>query len=121
MVAPEDLEKELTLRQAVARYDDLRMQESIGAEPLAAAPALELIALGELIVRKAGYGRQLSVRAARASGASWSQIGTALGMSKQAAWEAHARWIDEQERQHSADPGTGLDVAQVAELRERLS
>jgi hypothetical protein len=120
MTTPDALEKQLTLRQAVGRYDDLRMRESIG-QALTPAEALELIALGELIVRKAGYGRQLSVRAARAAGASWSQIGAALGTSKQAAWEAHARWIDEQERQHADDPGAGLDGDQVAVLRQRLS
>ncbi|MGW2514135.1 Chromate resistance protein ChrB [Streptomyces scopuliridis] len=43
-----------------------------------------------------GYGRQLSVRSARKAGASWSQIGAALGTSKQTEWEAHSRWIDEQ-------------------------
>jgi len=38
--------------------------------------------------------RQLDVRAARRAGASWAAIGAALGTSKQAAWEAHNRWID---------------------------
>lgn len=121
MSTPEELEKQVTLRQAVVRYDELRMRESLGVEPLTAAEALEAIALGELIARKAGYGRQLSVRAARESGASWSLIGAAMGMSKQAAWEAHARWIDEQERQHAENPDQGLSQAEIAELRDRLS
>jgi len=55
-----------------------------------------MLALGELIARKAGYGRQLGVRSARAAGASWSQIGGALGTTKQSAWESHNRWLDEQ-------------------------
>lgn len=121
MTTPEELARQLTLRQAVTRYDELRMRESVGAEPLTTAEALEAIALGEVIARQAGYGRQLSVRAARESGASWALIGAALGTSKQAAWEAHARWIDEQERQHASDPDTGLDGSTVAELRDRLS
>ena len=41
---------------------------------------LELLALGEVIARKAAYGRQLAVRTARAAGASRSQIGLALGV-----------------------------------------
>jgi hypothetical protein len=64
--------------------------------PLTREEALELLALGEVIARKAGYGRQLTVRTARAAGASWSQIGAALGTTKQSAWETHTRWIDDQ-------------------------
>jgi hypothetical protein len=56
-----------------------------------------MLALGEVIIRKAGYGRQLSVRTARAIGASWAQIGAALGTSKQSVWETHTRWLDEQD------------------------
>lgn len=57
---------------------------------------LEMLALSEVLVRKASYGRQATVRAARAAGASWTQIGTALGTTKQAAWEAHQRWLADQ-------------------------
>jgi hypothetical protein len=78
-----------------------------GAGRLPAAEALELLALGEVIACKAGYGRQLAVRAARAAGASWSQIGQALGTTKQAAWEAHTRWLDQQARQARAADGGG--------------
>jgi hypothetical protein len=78
MYTPEELERHFTLLTAAARYDALR-------------------ALGEVLARKAGYGRQLGVRTARAVGASWSQIGAALGTSKQAAWETHTRWLEDQE------------------------
>jgi len=44
------------------------------------AVVLELLALGEVIARKAVYGRQLAVRTARAAGASRLQIGLALGV-----------------------------------------
>ncbi|GAA4074589.1 hypothetical protein [Actinomadura miaoliensis] len=114
MSTPEALEREFTLRTAVARYDELATRHALavtGPEAAeAATPALtreeslELLALGEVIARKAAYGRQLVVRSARAAGASWSQIGAALGSSKQAAWEAHHRWIDEQARR---DPDGG--------------
>ena len=62
--------------------------------PLTREEALEMLALSEVVIRKAGYGRQAMVRAARDSGASWTQVGTALGTTKQAAWEAHNRWAD---------------------------
>jgi hypothetical protein len=67
--------------------DDLPAEEQPG--PLSRHEALELLALSEVIARKAAYGRQLTVRSARAAGASWTQIGAALGTTKQSAWEAH--------------------------------
>ncbi|MFC0006329.1 hypothetical protein [Micromonospora siamensis] len=113
MVTPDSIERDFTLLTAVARYEQLRTRDALapalddtsddeqpydtGAEPLTREEALELLALGELIARKAAYGRQLGVRTARATGASWTQIGGALGTSKQSAWETHTRWIDEQD------------------------
>jgi hypothetical protein len=104
MTTPEHIEQRFTLLTAAARYDELRIRDTLAppdAEPADAAPltrteSLELLALGEVIARKAGYGRQLGVRTARATGASWSQIGAALGTTKQSAWETHLRWLEEQ-------------------------
>lgn len=96
MTTPELLEREHTLATAAARFDQLRTWEALGEPALGRDEALELLALGEVIARKVGYGRQLTIRTARQAGASWSQIGTALGTTKQSAWESHARWIDEQ-------------------------
>jgi hypothetical protein len=116
MTTPEDVERQHTLLTATARFDELRLRDTLtpgpaddaegpdSAQPsadgaaLTRQEALELLALGEVIARKAGYGRQLAVRSARAAGASWAQIGAALGTSKQSAWEAHARWLDAQEQ-----------------------
>ena len=137
MITPGDLERDFTLLTAATRYDELRTREALasvaydpdeadgsdspaadpGAAPLTRAEALELLALGELIARKAGYGRQLSVRSARRAGASWSQIGAALGTSKQAAWEAHTRWIDGQAEQHRRSGYEGLGPDGVAAAR----
>src|SRR3954468_966547 len=115
MTSPEDVERQHTLRTAVARYEELRAREILAdsadgtapevadAERLPAAEVLELLALSEVIARKAGYGQQLAVRTARAAGASWAAIARALGVSKQAAWEAHTRWIDSQ----AQGPGPG--------------
>jgi len=76
-----------------------------------------LLALSEVIARKAGYGRQLTVRSARVAGASWSQIGAALGTSKQSAWEAHSRWIDQQAELHGRIGYKGMDDQQAAAAR----
>jgi len=74
-------------------------------------------ALSEVIARKAAYGRQLTVRSARAAGASWAQIGAALGTAKQSAWEAHNRWIDQQASQRSAYGQPSMDSQQAAAAR----
>ena len=116
MAVPEDLEALHTLSTATTRYDDLRMRDALAGmaesgdvEPLSRAESLELLALSEVVIRKAGYGRQSMVRSARAAGASWTQIGAALGSSKQAAWEAHHRWIADQIKQHELTGYEGLD------------
>ncbi|MGC0342232.1 hypothetical protein [Streptomyces sp. SLBN-8D4] len=121
MTTPESIEPQYTLLTAVSRLDELRMRESMGAGGATDAPdraeLLELLALSEVVARKASYGRQLTVRAAREAGASWSQIGAALGTSKQAAWEAHTRWIDAQAAAHGRPGQLGFDEADVAEAR----
>ena len=122
MTTPDDLERQHTLATATARYDDLRMRDALAGMTdgggLSREDALELLALSEVVARKAGYGRQAMVRTARAQGASWTQIGAALGSSKQAAWESHNRWIDEQGRQHDHTGYEGLDPEQVDEARK---
>ncbi|GAA4597171.1 hypothetical protein BJY16_002270 [Actinoplanes octamycinicus] len=107
MTTPDELERQHTLITATRRYDDLRMRDALAVmnpddrgAALSPAETLEMLALSEVVIRKAGYGRQAMVRSARAAGASWTRIGAALGSSKQAAWEAHQRWVEDQARQH---------------------
>lgn len=111
MSTPDALEAGHTLRTATARYDELATRDALADPPLGREETLELLALGEVIARKAHYGRQLAVRSARAAGASWSQIGAALGTSKQAAWETHGRWIDDQSARHRSSGFEGMDAA----------
>ena len=118
------LEREHTLSTAVRRYEELRTRDSLpdpddpdGPDPLGRAEALELLALGEVIARKAGQGRQLTVRTARGSGASWADIGQALGTTRQSAWEAHRRWIDGQVAQHGTVGAIGFDADDAATAR----
>ncbi len=115
MTSPAEVESRHTLRTAVARYEELRSREVL--DGLAADDVLELLALSEVIARKAGYGRQVSVRNARAAGASWTAIGRALGTTKQAAWEAHTRWIDTQSAQHRGSGHEDFDDAETAAAR----
>ena len=129
MTTPDALDREHTLTTAVARYNELRMRDLLApaaAEPTPGEPAmlplsqheaLELLALSEVITRKAVYGRQLTVRSARAAGASWSQIGASLGTTKQAAWEAHSRWIDEQAALRGQHEHKGMTPQQVHAAR----
>src|SRR3712207_9311250 len=91
------LDREHTLATAVRRYEELRTRDSLadpddpdGPAPLRRAEGLELLALGEVIARKAGQGRQLTVRTARGGGASWAEIGQCLGTSRPSAWEARS-------------------------------
>ena len=121
MAVLDDLERQHTLATATARYDDLRMRDALAGMTegggLSPGEALEMLALSEVMIRKAGYGRQAMVRTARAAGASWTQIGAALGSSKQAAWEAHNRWIEDQATQHEHTGYSGLDPDQVSDAR----
>ena len=126
-VSPDELEGQHTLSTATTRYDELRMRDALAAmagerdgnsAPLSRPETLEMLALSEVVIRKAGYGRQAMVRSARGAGASWTEIGAALGTSKQAAWEAHQRWIEDQSRQHEQTGYEGLAPAAVREERE---
>ena len=122
----DDLERQHTLRSAVLRYDELRTRDSLadpddpaGPRSLTREEALELLALGEVIARRAAQGRQLTVRTARQTGASWAQIGRALGATRQSAWEAHRRWVDAQV-DHPEGSG-GFTEDEAAEARALLA
>ncbi|MES9606134.1 hypothetical protein AB0C69_04675 [Actinomadura sp. NPDC048032] len=117
MVTPDGIERDITLTSAAARYDELWLRDAVAEPPLRREEVLELLALGEVIARKAVYGRQLAVRSARRAGASWAQIGGAMGVSKQAAWEAHGKWIEDQAEENRRSDYQGLDEDQVAAAR----
>jgi hypothetical protein len=137
MFTPDSMERQFTLMTATARYGELRTRDALApaadeatdddeaphgrgdsqAVSLSKDEALELLALGEVIARKASCGRQLAVRTARATGASWSQIGAALGTSKQSAWETHARWIEDQAEQHRRSGYEGMNDDWAAAAR----
>jgi hypothetical protein len=124
MTTPDELEQQHTLSTATTRYDELRMRDALAAmtgdedtELLSRTESLELLALSEVVIRKAGYGRQAMVRTARSAGSSWTQIGAALGTSKQSAWETHNRWIEEQARQQELTGHQGFDPGEADTAR----
>lgn len=68
---------------------------------------LDSIRAGAELVRRLNGWRWLDIQQAREEGRSWSEIGAALGMSKQAAWELYRTAIEHQEQYvpdwHDAD------------------
>ena len=106
-ITPEALEPEFTLTTAATRLDFLSRRDN-GATTLNTVrdeddengwasfrdtsldtyEALELLALGEVISRKAHDSQLIGIRAALRGGASWDQIAEALGVPPEFAWES---------------------------------
>jgi hypothetical protein len=134
---PEVLAREFSLLTAVTRLDFLSRRDNVvldgpndsadddddwmkikdATTSLDADEALELLALGEVVARKAHEHRQLGIRAALRGGADWSRIGRALGVSPRAAWERHVSWLDAQAAAGSAGEAGALDPETLAEAR----
>jgi hypothetical protein len=133
---PEVLESEFSLLTAVTRLDFLSRRDNVVLdEPndsvddddwmrikdvtttLDVDEALELLALGEVVSRKAHEHRQLGIRAALRGGADWDQIGRALGISPRAAWDRHTSWLDRQAAAHRAGDPDALDAEATAAAR----
>ena len=134
---PEVLEREFSLLTAVTRLDFLSRRDNVVVdEPNDSADddddwmrikdattsldvdeALELLALGEVVARKAHEHRQLGIRAALRGGADWNQIARALGISPRAAWERHISWLDGQGAARRAGDPDALDEETVATSR----
>jgi hypothetical protein len=134
---PEVLEREFSLLTAVTRLDFLSRRDNVAVdEPNDSADdddgwmrikdvttsldvdeALELLALGEVVARKAHEHRQLGIRAALRGGADWRDIGRALGISPRAAWERHVSWLDRQAAARRAGEPDALDEEAVAASR----
>lgn len=114
-ITPEALQPEFTLTTAATRLDFLSRRDngettlntvhdeddengwaSFRDTSLDTYEALELLALGEVVSRKAHDSRLIGIRAALRGGASWDQIGAALGVPADVAWEAFTDAIAEQ-------------------------
>jgi hypothetical protein len=80
--------------------------------------ALELLALGEVVARKAHGSRQTGIRAARRGGAEWTDIAAALDITPAQAWDEHTAWLDAQEAAAARGHAGALDATAVGQLRE---
>jgi hypothetical protein len=106
-ITPEALEQEFSLSTAATRLDFLSRRDNgdtalntvvqddddnwlafaTGDTSLDLQESLELLALGEVVARKAHGSRLIGIRAALRGGAGWAQIAAALGRTPQEAWD----------------------------------
>ena len=106
-ITPEALEEEFSLTTAATRLDFLSRRDNgdtalnvvrdehddwaaIRASAdtqLDVHEALELLALGEVVARKAHDSRLIGMRAALRGGATWDDVAAALGVRPQQAWD----------------------------------
>jgi len=92
-------------KQLRAQGDDPEQLLGLVANAAARAPAvsaLEALAANARLVDLLTARRWYVMQAAREDGAEWAEVGAALGVSKQAAWEFYKRKIEAQET-HAAD------------------
>jgi hypothetical protein len=108
-INPEALEAEFSLATAATRLDFLSRRDNGSTElntvrdttgddwaaslkdldtSLDTYEALELLALGEVVARKAHDSQLIGIRAALRGGAGWDEIGTALGTTPDQAYDA---------------------------------
>jgi hypothetical protein len=115
-ITPEALEAEFSLTTAATRLDFLSRRDSADTAlttvqdqdeddwssiratdtSLDTYEALELLALGEIIFRKAHDNQLIGIRAALRGGAGWDQIGAAMGTTPDAAYDAFQEAISQQ-------------------------
>src|SRR3954468_24678169 len=106
-ITPEALAEEFSLPTAATRLDFLSRRDdggtalntvtevdeddwraiANGGTALDVHESPELLALGEVVSRKAHDSRLTGMRAALRGGAGWDEIGAALGMSPAQAWD----------------------------------
>jgi hypothetical protein len=107
-ITPDVLEPEFSLTTAATRLDFLSRRDNgdtalntvrddgedswssfrSAGTSLDVHESLELLALGEVVSRKAHDSRLVGIRAALRGGASWEQISAALDVSPREAWDA---------------------------------
>jgi hypothetical protein len=107
-ITPEALEQEFSLTTAATRLDFLSRRDSGDTAlntvhdaddddwssfkdadtSLDTYEALELLALGEVVSRKAHDSQLIGIRAALRGGIGWEQIAESLGVTPDAAWDA---------------------------------
>jgi hypothetical protein len=136
-LTPEDLEAEFSLPTAATRLDFLSRRDdgattlntvhdgadaggdgddwsalSAVGTSLDVHEALELLALGEVVSRKAHDSQLVGIRAALRNGAGWAEIAAALGVTQEQAWDGFTESISRQ-----LEPGVADAVRQLAGAR----
>ncbi|MGY1717165.1 hypothetical protein ACI78R_22085 [Geodermatophilus sp. SYSU D01106] len=136
-ITPEALEQEFSLQTAATRLDFLSRRDSgttslntvadrddddwsslLSDETQLDVPeSLELLALGEVIARKAHDSQLTGFRAALRGGASWEQIAAALDVTPAEAWASYHRVIERQERSAVIDAPAAAAARELAGAR----
>src|SRR3712207_5148457 len=138
-ITPDAFEQEFTLTTAVTRLDFLARRDSgettlntaqdvdsedwtpfRGASTSLDVPeSLELLALGEVVARKARDSQLTGFRAALRGGASWKQIAAALDVRPEEDWTRYHQLIERQERSRALDPNAAAAAPELAGTRPR--
>ena len=136
-ITPEALEQEFSLTTAVTRLDFLRRRDSgattlntvqdvdtddwtsfkAATTSLDVPESLELLALTEVVARKARESQLTGFRAALRGGASWEQIAAALDVRPEAAWTRYHQLIERQERSRVLDADAAEAARELAGTR----
>ena len=125
-ITPAALEDEFSLPTAATRLDFLSRRDNgdtalntvvegddwsairASTTSLDVHEALEVLALGEVIARKAHDSRLIGLRAALRGGADWQQIAAALDRTPVQAWETYLALVDEDLEGEAADAAREL-------------
>ena len=138
-ITPEALEQEFSLTTAVTRLDFLSRRDSgattlntvqdvdtddwtsfkAATTSLDVPESLELLALSEVVARKARDSQLTGFRAALRGGASWEQLAAALDVRPEEAWTRYHQLIERQERSRVLDPDAAAAARELAGTRPR--
>ncbi|MDT0278033.1 hypothetical protein [Blastococcus goldschmidtiae] len=130
-ITPEALGAEFTLTTAATRLDFLSRRDNgdtalntvqddgedswasfkDASTQLDVHESLELLALGEVVARKAHDSRLVGIRAALRGGADWEQIAQALGVTAEQAWDTFLGSIDRQLDDDAAAAAAARELA----------
>ena len=136
-ITPEALEQEFSLTTAVTRLDFLSRRDSgattlntvqdvdtddwtsfkAATTSLDVPESLELLALTEVVARKARESQLTGFRAALRGGASWEQIAAALDVRPEEAWTRYHQLIERQERSRVLDADAAEAARELAGTR----
>ncbi len=138
-ITPEALEQEFSLTTAVTRLDFLSRRDSgattlntvqdvdtddwtsfkAATTSLDVPESLELLALTEVVARKARESQLTGFRAALRGGASWEQIAAALDVRPEEAWTRYHQLIERHERARVLDTDAAAAARELAGTRPR--